>query len=479
VSAPVGRLLFPALRWEKGRGFDGQRPMMEAALAAGVGGFCIFGGEADAVRALTAELRARAGRPLLFSADLERGAGQQFAGATPLPPAAALAALDSTEVLRRAGQLTAREGLALGVNWIYAPVADVELEPANPIVGTRALGTEPAVVAERVVAWVEGCRATGALACVKHFPGHGRTTTDSHTELPRVAASRAELEADLMPFRAAIAAGVESVMSAHVAYPALDPSGRPATLSRPIATELLRGELGFSGLLVTDALIMEGVRGGGGEGGAVVAAAAAGCDCLLYPEDVEAVLAALRGAGPERLPEARVAEAVRRVEEAAGRAPAGGRGAVGAAADRAWAEEVAERCLQPLRGAPALRPDAQLLVVDDDVGGPFAPPSRADFAAAAAAAGAPLRPVQRAEPGGALVITLYADIRAWKGSPRITHAARARVRAALAVHPDAAVVLFGHPRLAAELAAEQLLVAWGGEAIMQRAAARWLAGRGA
>ena len=472
MSAPVARLLFPALRWEGDRGFDGQRDVMEAGLAAGVGGFCIFGGAADAVRALTAELRERADRPLLLSADLERGAGQQFEGATPLPPAAALAALADPGVLRTAAALTAREALSLGVNWIYAPVADVDLEPANPIVGTRAMGTEPGAVADAVVAWVEGCRSTGALACVKHFPGHGRTTADSHAELPRVAADRAALQADLRPFRAAVAAGVDSVMSAHVAYPALDGTGLPATLSRPIATGLLREEMGFAGILVTDALIMAGVRAGHGvEGSAAVAAAAAGCDALLYPEDLPAVLAALSGAHEATLPHGRVAQAAGRIARAAARAPAGGVGGVGSAPDRAWADEVAERCLLPLRGRPAAAPHASVLVVDDDLGGPFPPPERSPFLDAG---GPLLRPVEAAPAEGTLVVCLYADIRAWKGSPRITPAALERVRVAVAARPDATVVLFGHPRLAGSVPGAHLLVAWGGEAVMQRAAARRL-----
>ena len=139
---PLARLLLPVLRWNAEQGFEGYRDTIEQGLQLGMGGFILFGGEAAAVRALTDELHRRAPHPLLIGSDLERGAGQQFRGATPLPPAAALASLADLDATRRAGELTAREARALGVNWVYAPVCDVDLEPRNPIIGTRAFGTE-------------------------------------------------------------------------------------------------------------------------------------------------------------------------------------------------------------------------------------------------------------------------------------------------------------------------------------------------
>ncbi|HET7322576.1 MAG TPA: glycoside hydrolase family 3 N-terminal domain-containing protein, partial [Longimicrobiaceae bacterium] len=212
----LGRLLFPAVRWDAEHGFHSAWSDIERALERGVGGFILFGGEAGAVRDLTAELQRRASYPLLIGSDLERGAGQQFRGATPLPPAAALASLGELETTRRAAELTAREARALGVSWVYAPDADVDLEPENPIIGTRAFGTDPEEVAEQVAAWVRGCEEGGALSCAKHFPGHGRTVGDSHAERPTVGSTRQELETDLAPFRAAVRAGVDSLMTAHV-----------------------------------------------------------------------------------------------------------------------------------------------------------------------------------------------------------------------------------------------------------------------
>lgn len=488
----IGRLLFPALRWRDETGFDHEAETIDAALELGAGGFILFGGEAGAVKELTMSLRRRAARPLLIGADLERGAGQQFRGATPLPPLAAIGALDELDTTRRAGELTAREALALGVNWVFAPVADLDIEPRNPIVGTRAFGADPARVSEHVVAWVGGCRAAGALACVKHFPGHGRTTTDSHVELPRVDADRAALEADLAPFRAAIRAGVDSVMTAHVAFPALDPSGLAATLSPAILGGLLRGELGFGGIIVTDAMIMEGVlESGHGEATAAVTAVAAGCDALLYPADVRLVADAVAGAVGREIPESRADEAIRRIEEAAARADAAvarasmeasradGRDRVawGAAGDRAWALEIARRSLVAARGAPRLpATEVRVITVDDDVGGPYPPGPRDTFPRTLRARGVDVVESGIAPADRPTIIALYADIRAWKGRPGISAGARDAAATALAGAGSGIVVLFGHPRLAAELPdGVPVLAAWGGEPLMQEAAAEWLA----
>ncbi|HEY8468735.1 MAG TPA: glycoside hydrolase family 3 N-terminal domain-containing protein [Longimicrobiales bacterium] len=482
--ARTARLLFPALRWSERTGFDHEARRIDEALRMGVGGFIVFGGDAGAVRELTASLRQRSREPLLIGADLERGAGQQFRGATPLPPAAALAELDDLEVTRRAGELTAQEARALGVNWVYAPVADLDLEPRNPIVGTRSFGSDPARAAAHVTAWIEGCRAGGALSCAKHFPGHGRTIADSHAQLPVVMTSRQGLEKDLAPFRAAIRAGVDSVMTAHVAFPALDASGAPATLSEPIVQELLRGELGFDGAVVTDALIMAGVlEGGGGAENAAVRAVAAGCDALLYPEDPAAVASALDAALGERLPRARVEAAAARIDRLAERAAQIGAGPAecGRPEDRAWAVGIAERALRMVRGTPPRLPaSVDLVVVDDDIGGPYPPPSRDAFPAALRAAGIEAVEVAEPGPGRPALVAVYADIRGWKGRAGLSDRAISSIATILGAASDATVVLFGHPRLADELPdrAARVLAAWGGEPLMQEAAARWLvAGR--
>ncbi len=262
---------------------------------------------ADEIGRLTEELRHRAGRPLLIGADLERGAGQQARRLTEIPPPGALATLEDDSVIAWAGRTTAREARRIGINWVFAPVADLDIEPENPIVQSRSFGARPDSVAEAVAIWIREAQAEGVLACAKHYPGHGRTRHDSHDRLPKVEATLELLaETDLRPFRAAVDAGVASVMTAHVAYPGWDPAGAPATRS-PVVLGYLRREFRFGGLIVTDALIMEGARAGRPEGEAILEALLAGCDLLLYPGDLAVASEAIRRAAEDPETAARVA----------------------------------------------------------------------------------------------------------------------------------------------------------------------------
>ena len=478
----LAQLLLPAIRWDRERGFDGERARIDAALEAGVGGFIFFGGEASAVAALNADLRSRSKVPLLIASDVERGAGQQFPGATGLPPLAAIASLGDPVLVRDAARLTARESRRLGVNWALAPVCDVDLEPANPIVGTRSFGPDVARVAEFAAEWIDGCQSLGVLACGKHFPGHGRTTADSHAELPVVDAPQDALFGiDLAPFRAAIDAGVASVMTAHISFPALDPSGTPATLSRTIIHDLLRVQLGFDGLIVTDALIMQGVLEGRDETDACVAAIAAGCDMLCYPTDVAAVTRALEKAARQgTIDREQLHQSLRRRLQRAQWAAGPESVPVGALEDTHWADALALRTVHLVRcRLGALSSSVDVVIVDDDLGGPYPPPSRDPFITALAESGADPRVVET--PSGdarrSTVIALFGDIRSWKGRPGYSAVSRAAVERAVAAAPDAVVIQFGHPRLAAEIPAGRTVVsAWGGELVMQRAAARWVLG---
>jgi beta-glucosidase-like glycosyl hydrolase len=483
------RLLFPALRWSEESGFDHQKDEIEEALGLGVGGFILFGGEAAAVREVVADLRARARAPLLVGADLERGAGQQFGGCTSLPPAWALGSLGDLEALWRAGELTAREARALGVDWVYAPVADLGNEPANPIVATRALGADPRPAGRAVAAWTMGCLAGGALPCAKHFPGHGRTLTDSHVGLPVVTVDLATLARDLVPFAAAVAAGVPSIMSAHVAYPALDGDGRPATRSAPILTGLLRGRLGFRGVVVSDALIMEGAQDGGGEVEAAIEAVTAGVDALLYPQDTARLAAGLTRALGEKLSVGRVREATERLARMRRRIPPAPQRAAGVGEapgwgtdeDRAWARETALRTIHPLREVgDALTWPFTLVTIDDDLGGAYPPPPRSTFVGTLRALGVEVEPEGEGNGDrprqGSTLIALYADVRAWKGRVGLSAEASRRLREALSEPGPSLVVLFSHPWNGVEVPpGVPVLCAWGGEPIMQEAAARAVA----
>jgi len=481
----LAQLLCPAIRWDPQRGYEGERPLINQALQLGVGGFILFGGTQEGVRALTRELQQRSRTPLLIGAGLERGAGQQFAGATGLPPLAAIASLpDAADAIRRAARLTAREARTLGVNWDYAPVCDLDVVPENPIVGTRSLGADPARVAELASEWIDACQSEGVLACAKHFPGHGRTVEDSHAALPVVRATSDTLyQEDLAPFRAAVDAGVGSMMTAHVAYPALDPSGAPATLSREILQWMLRQQMRFDGLIVTDALIMEGVLKGQTEGEAAVQALRAGCDLLLYPSDTKAVCAALENAVRTRALDAeRVRQSTRRRLKWAQWVSPPNDYRRPSATDVGWGAQLAERVVHAVRGRPLpLRQRVDVLVVDDDLGGPYPAPSRAPFVDALGAGGLEVRRVESAagESGTMLVVALFGDIRSWKGRPGYSAASRVAVHDACAAAGrsarDVVVAQFSHPRLAAQIPeAPTVVCAWGGDGVMQEAAARWL-----
>jgi beta-glucosidase len=472
---PGARLVFPALRWRNGS-FAHERGRIEAALAAGVGGFILFGGTTAAVAALTRTLRDLAGRPLLIGADLERGAAQQVRGLTDLPPPAALGAIDDLEATAAAGIVTAAEAAAVGINWVFAPVCDLDNEPANPIVQTRAFGADPGRVAAHAVAWVRGCQEHGVLACVKHYPGHGRTTLDSHEGLPNVAAGRGELEGtDLAPFAAAVTAGVGSVMAAFVSYSGWDSGGRAAGFS-PRILGWLR-ERGFDGVTVTDALIMGGALAAEAEPGAAVRAVRAGCDALLYPRDFAGVIRALDAAVGTELPAPRMEEALARVTAAQARwaRPAVTADQLDLASHGAFADGLADRALAVWRGAPPrIAGPLRIAIVDDDVGGPYAVGPRDVFARTLREAGVTVGGTGKGE--GRRVVLVYAEPRSWKGRAFLGERSLARLRT---LAPGARlVVLFGHPRLTAQIpAGPPVLGAWHGQPLMQRAAARWVLAR--
>ena len=491
----VAQLLVPTLVADADGRFDAVRPHVDVALALGVGGFLLYGGEQDAVRALTKELQQRSRTPLLLGADLERGAGQQFVGATGLPPLGALAWLDDVEALRRAARLTAREARTLGVNWNLSPVCDLDVEPDNPVLGARTLGADPARVSRLAAAWIEACQAEGVLACAKHFPGHGRTREDPHVTTATVTAPRDTLHTqDLAPFRAAFAANVASIMTAHVAYPALDPSGVPATLSREILTWLLRQQLRYDGLVVSDALDMPGVLipSAGDEGQAAVRAVAAGCDVVLAPGDVGAVAAALeRALADHVLDPVRVQQSVRRRLRWAQWAAPPNDWRRPAAADATWGGQLAERVVHVVRGEPApLGAVAAVLVVDgrrSDVADPgtgrSAPPSRRDeFAETLATAGIEVRGAEDVAfgPDVPLFIAVFGGERVAAGCPPYDGETIGRVRDAVErareVGRPVTVVHFAPPRAALDVGAAALC-AWSSDRAMQQAAARWLTAR--
>lgn len=256
--------------------------------------------------------------PLLVGGDFERGASMRLNGTPQYPHLMAYGAANDMEATRALGRATAREARALGIHWVYAPVADVNNNPDNPIINIRSFGEDPAKVAAHVKAFIEGARSDPSqrvLVTVKHFPGHGDTATDSHLGLGVVPASRDRMEqVEMVPFRAAVEAGVDSIMTAHLAVPALETEPIPATVSRAIMTGLLRESLGFKGIITTDAMDMYGLAKQFSPGEAAVRALEAGVDVLLVPPDARAAIRGIvEAVRTNRINVSRLDESVRKV----------------------------------------------------------------------------------------------------------------------------------------------------------------------
>jgi len=363
---------------------------LKRLLGEGVGGVILLGGSAAELRWRTDQLRRWAGHDLLLCADVEEGVGQRFEGASWLVPPLAIGRLHGSDQARALalaaayGRCTGRQARLLGLNWVLAPVCDVNNNPANPVINVRAWGEYPATAGRLAAAFITAAQAEGVLCCAKHFPGHGDTASDSHLELPVLPHGRGRLEAvELPPFRAAIAAGVATVMTAHLQLPELDP-GRPATLSPVVLDQLLRRELGFGGLVVTDALVMEAIAGRWGAGEAAVLAFEAGADLLLMPADANVAMAALLAAlGSGRISRERLEHSLQRREralEAVAPALAGaGSGSeavegLESSSERALARELGEVSLQA-QGNPGLPPGPglNLIRLDSTLANPCLP----------------------------------------------------------------------------------------------------------
>jgi beta-N-acetylhexosaminidase len=309
-------------------GFEGLEPpeWIRRRLSEGLDGVVLYARNVESreqLAALTAALRAER-EDALVAIDEEGGDVTRLEASTgsSYPGNAALGAVDDVELTEQVAAALGADLREVGVTLDLAPVADVNSNPANPIIGIRSFGVHTDLVSRHVAAFVRGLQSVGVAACAKHFPGHGDTSADSHLELPTIDVDRATLlERELPPFRAAIEAGTKSLMTAHIRVPALD--DEPATLSRVFLTELLRDELGFDGMVMTDALEMRAISASVGVEEGAVRAIAAGADALCFghdlaDDDVESVVTALeRAVAARRIPEERLVEASGRVREVA------------------------------------------------------------------------------------------------------------------------------------------------------------------
>jgi beta-glucosidase-like glycosyl hydrolase len=300
------------------RDSDYLKELVDLVTKEKIGGLIIFAGEVYETAQLTNLLQEKAKIPLLIAADFEWGAAMRINGTTLFPPFMALGATNSEDLAYQMGKITAVEARAMGIHMTYAPVVDVNINPDNPIISTRSLGEKPEDVGRLAVSFIKGCQENGLIATAKHFPGHGDTDVDSHSNLPIIKGDRDRLEkVELYPFTQAIKAGVLGIMTAHLYVPALDPTpGLPATLSPPILAQLLRKEMGFKGLIVTDAMGMGGITNAFTAQEAALKAVEAGVDMILLPPDPPGVIDALvKAVSSGSIKVSRINESVRRILE--------------------------------------------------------------------------------------------------------------------------------------------------------------------
>ncbi len=440
----------------------------------GLAGLLVFGGEWPVLGERLRALERRAGRRLLLSADYERGAGQQVAGLCELPHLMALGATDDPALCRRAARATARQARALGIRLVFAPCLDLATAPGNPIIDVRAFGDDPERCAHLGRVWIEAAQAEGVLACAKHWPGHGDVEIDSHIARPLLEhGAQALAVREFVPFAAAFEAQVASVMTAHLAAPALTGDGRACVTVCASALARLRAQAGGRTLIVSDALLMGGLVEDGDEEAGGLAALAAGCDVLLAPSDPERLCARLAHALDRgELAPGRVAQAAERIAWQLGRsawaagAPAPAPGELEQLAEQAQAlaSEIARKALVRVRGqAPPAFARRGGLVVSiagdaDEVHAPFA---------ARLCERAPqvrLLPVHTASPearleqvaqalgqahgrGMPVAIVLGSSVRAWKAHTGLPERERALLARLLAIAPEASVLALGSPRL--------------------------------
>ncbi|MGI9078106.1 MAG: glycoside hydrolase family 3 protein [Gemmatimonadaceae bacterium] len=486
-----------------------------------VGGFTISVGSPVEIAVKLNAMQRMSDLPLLFGADLELGAGYRahggyffpggydLGGAVVFPPQMAVGASRDTALSYAQGRVTALEGRAIGIHVAYAPVLDVNNNPANPVINTRSYGEDPRLVAALGGAFIRGAQDNGMIATGKHFPGHGDTEINSHLALPVVDVSRQRLDSlELVPFQAAIRSGVGAVMSFHGSMPALDSSGDPGTLSGRVLTGLLRDELRFDGLIISDAMDMRGVLDRYGAGEAAIRAVGAGADILIQPVDVALTIdAVVAGVTSGRYPEARLDRSVRRILAAKQRlgltrtrfvAVDSVRAIVGDSVHAASARTVAERSITLVRDSFGLVPltstprDARILSItfarrsDVTAGATFDAELRAVFRSVRSEyvnADSPgnLEAVLRAADSAQVTVISSYVSHAWSA----TSVSAPRAFADLARDLSASgrkpiVVAFGNPYLLQQIpSAPAYLVAWGGFPVSQRAAARALVGAAA
>lgn len=496
----VGQMIFPRVEGDYlSIQSDAHTRLSEWVAEHGVGGVLIASAGPLEMASKLNLLQQMADLPLLVTADMEHGPGQRVTGGTQFPPVMAIGATGDERLAYEMGRITAVEARAVGVHMTYAPVVDVNNNAANPIINTRSYGERPEDVAKMAAAYIRGVQEHGLLATAKHFPGHGDTGTDSHIDLPIIHVDRARADSvELFPFRAAFSADVAGVMSAHIAFPALTGDSTPATLSPQLLSGLLREELGFGGLAITDALNMGGIVRSYGEAEAAVLAVKAGADVLLMPPNIPLVIEAIVSAIESgEISEDRINESVQKLLHAKARLGLHRHRTVelnqiphlvGSRSHRLVAEEAAERSITLVRDRDELIPSSTdltiLSIVYTDDRDPTAgrtlqravedrSPGATTVLVADDARSSQLDTILKmAEHADLVFFSPFIRVRAWKGDVAVARPVAELVEE-LARRQPTVVTSFGNPYVLEQFpGVSTYLVAWGQGELAQNAAAR-------
>ncbi|MBI4780436.1 MAG: beta-glucosidase [Oscillatoriophycideae cyanobacterium NC_groundwater_1537_Pr4_S-0.65um_50_18] len=449
----------------------------------GVGGVILLGGSAAEVGLRSQQLQGWAQVPLLIAADIEEGVGQRFAGATWFPPPLALGAIARSSLpqailyAEQMGKTTAQEAQAIGINWLLAPVVDVNNNSANPVINLRAWGETPEMVSQMAQAFIRGAQGYPVLTAAKHFPGHGDTAIDSHLELPLLTHDRSRLaQVEFPPFEAAIAQGVDAVMTAHLQVPSLD-ARYPATFSAA-ATQVLRQQMGFEGLIVTDALIMGAITQKYGANEAPVLAIEAGADVLMMPVDLTGAIQAICAAVETgRIALERIHASLERIWQAKQKAGLGVSPEAAAplhlklhleqvGQSSALVSHILKDSMQvyhPERSrldAPATKPPHNLILLDDGLNSPFLP-RQSPAIALPTARGYRLKMVDRHTPTMLLsaevddfqptLLQLFVRSTPFRGTAGLTPIAQSWLYFLIETEQLQALVLYGSPYVLEDL----------------------------
>jgi len=486
VKEKAAQLIVPRLDGNR-LGDEGYFKQEAGLVDAGIGGFILFGGNIPETPEAIRRLQERARIPLLITSDIERGLGQQVTGGTRFPNQWAVAEAinrgnpDDINLLHEMLNKVREECIASGIHVVFSPVADVNVNPNNPIICTRSFGEDPEKASWFVQEYVKGLQGgfvwayghTPILACAKHFPGHGDTAVDSHTSLPVINVHRERLEkVELPPFKAAIEAGVGMVMIGHLKVPALEPEPIPATFSKRIVTDLLRKEMGFKGLVVTDALDMGALKSVCDEGEAAVRCLEAGCDILLHPSEplkmLEAIVKAVENG---RLSLERIEETYSRVMGIKNQwSVTGGQWPdIGTQQSIDIADKIARKAVKIRKGRGTSQSgNMACIIIDDDgdgsVAAPFLNIMKDRFPGFRIVSS-----TSEIKQDETVVIPIFSRVSAWKGSSGLSKDSFEKVKSFIDRAGRAVLISFGSPYILNSFDADVMIDAFDPADFMQKA----------